>query len=220
VRDGATRRARLAHLRDESIDRFVAGAAATKCLAQRLLPRRLPTELGQNRQLEEEHVPGVQQLVARDHRLQQCGAVRRTQGSDRLEPVRVTSCQRPRDRAAPVMPDDMRLARSGSVDQGNDVRGELTDPVVAAAARPCAGRIAALVGRQHPQTCIGEQRRDLLPRRATFRIAVQENDDITVARAAVVNVENIGAAGELLHAQTVEGLGLSGDSGHGRPGDL
>ena len=85
----------------------------------------------------------------------------------------------PRDRAAPVVPDDRRVALAEGVDQPFDVGDQLRHGVRGHAGRLLALVVAAEIGRHDPEA--RRERGDLVaPRVPELGKAVQQDDERTV----------------------------------------
>lgn len=98
--------------------------------------------------------------------------------------------ERPCDRGAPVVPDDMDRAAAEPLDQRDDVADEMRHPVRADAAGAGERRVAALVRRDRAIAVGIQPRRDARPALRRLRPAVQQHDDLAVERARIDGVES------------------------------
>ncbi len=127
-----------------------------------------PRQLGQERQLEEEHVPGPQQLPRAPHRREVRRRVRHRDGGERAQQVRAARGDGPGHHGPPVVADQVHRG-ADPVEERLDVAGELGDPVVAPTARPRALGVAALVEGDRAQTAGVQQRERPAARRCRAR---------------------------------------------------
>src|ERR1700712_3144051 len=101
--------------------------------------------------------------------------------------------------------------RTDLVDQRHDVAGQGAQSIWPTAARPCAGGVAPLVEPQRPVTRRVQKGAHRIPRLRRLREPVQENDDLTVDRALVVDGKGEAVVGELADALS-HGSSMSGSS--------
>src|SRR5436190_5887222 len=117
-----------------------------------------------------------------------------------VDPVGVQPGEHPRERRAPVVPDDVRALDSERVEDRDDVGRDRRDPVAVDLLRPVGLAEAAQVGRDHAEAGVGERRRLLPPQVRRVREAVQEDYrrplalDVHRERDAVGRVDALHAA--------------------------
>src|SRR4051794_12160217 len=114
----------------------------------------------------------------------------------------------PRDAAAPVMAHHVHSVSARRIDESEDVRDQLRHGIAATARRTRTGRIPALVRSENPEPGVDQKRGHCHPGAAVLGEAVEEDDDRSVSRTVVADVEREAVAGELLHdAQLTVTLG-------------
>ncbi len=147
-------------------------------------------QLRQLRQLEEAHIVRAEQLVAAEHRAHERARVRHRHRRQRAHRGGMPARERPCDRGAPVVPDDVDRAAAEPLDQRDDVADEMRHPVRADAAGAGERRVAALVRRDRAIAVGIQPRRDARPALRRLRPAVQQHDDLAVERARIDGVES------------------------------
>src|SRR6185436_11570429 len=86
--------------------------------------------------------------------------------------------ERPRDPAAPVVPDERDALRSRGVDEPGDVGGELVDAVLAHTDRARGPAVAAEIRRPHSKPEAREVRDLVPPRERRLRKAVEQEHEL------------------------------------------
>src|SRR4051794_16961934 len=118
--------------------------------------------------------------------------------------------QRPRDRAAEIVADDVYAFSANRVRQRDDVGREPLHPVGTPIPRASAWRVTALVRREHSITGFRQVRSDTPPTRPGLRVAVKKDDGTAVAgsRIGELELETVvfEAAGSAFGSGAVDGL--------------
>ncbi len=165
-------------------------------------------ELGQPRELEEQHVPGPQRLGGCGRGLDHGPGVGDRQRRQAAHPVAVGAGQVPGHGRPPVVADDVEAGRSGRVRQGQDVAGQPFQGVGPRRPRAGSGGVAPLIRRQGAVAGRGEWAGQRLPAVAIFREAVEQDDGRPVRRPPCRSRRRSGRRGRI--APSGSGLGPSG----------
>ncbi len=176
--------------------------------------------LGEERELEEEHVaaapallPVVQQELAHDRR------VRNVQGRQPRDALRKAQGAPPGDGAPPVVGDDVdrRRARAGSevVQEAPEVFGERVEAVGAYPFGLAGEVVAAQVGSDHPPPGCREHRDLLSPAPPELGKSVQQQHRLAVGRPGLDEMESDSRQIEEALAERQAGL-LGGEAGQCR----
>ena len=113
---------------------------------------------------------------------------------------------RPRDDRAPVVADDVEPVGAEGVGEADDVPDEQRQRVVLDPGRPCARRVAALVGRHRAEPRLAEGAELVPPLVRRLGKPVEKDHDLAVVRTGDTHVEREAAGVDLRHRDPVVGL--------------
>jgi hypothetical protein len=116
--------------------------------------------------------------------------VRRREHGQRLDPLWMGRCKRPRNHAAPIVSDDMERLRADGVSDSEDIVHETAWTIFSHLERSGTTGIAALVESDGPVSSRAKSFQAIPPPTGELRPAVQEHDDRAALGTAQARVEN------------------------------
>ena len=156
---------------------------------QRRRKRRTQDQLGQHRNLDGHGIPAAQTLHRPKQGPGEGPRVRRGQDGEGGHSGRVVRPQVPRQRASPVVANDVRPLEARFVQQPQDVGGEHLDPVCRNLARRPLRGVPTLVRRESSQAGPMKVRRYRVPAPRILREPMEQDNNIPVARSGVAHVK-------------------------------
>src|SRR6476620_2688208 len=116
--------------------------------------------------------------------------VRRREHGQRLEPLWMGRCERPRNHAAPIVSDDMERLRADGVGDSKDIVHETVWTIFSHVERSGTTGIATLVESHGSVSGRAQSFQAILPPTGELRPAVQQHDDRAALGTAQARVEN------------------------------
>ena len=163
--------------------------------------------LGQQRELEEEHVPAPAELAPlRDQRLLEDDGVRTVHDGELLHARLSGAREVPGDAAAPVVGDDHGLVGPKMIEEPYDVVSKRVDVV---GPLGLGVVVAAQVGGDDAVPGQGERRDLVAPRPPHLGESVEQDDERALALLDVVHVDAVDGGVRVRHAEIVGGHGVT-----------